>query len=63
MNLRDAEVALPVRLKTAKQTGCMQFRDSIRPVLDKDRNVDVIIFGSPVYFGYPTLVQRDFIFL
>ena len=32
-----------------------------RKWLDKAREADVVIFGSPVYFGYPTGLLRAFI--
>lgn len=36
-------------------------KDDIWPWLDKAREADVVIMGSPVYFGYPTGLLRAFI--
>lgn len=36
-------------------------KDEAWPYLDKAREADVVVFGSPVYFGYPTGLLRAFI--
>lgn len=36
-------------------------KDELWPWLDKARQADVVIFGSPVYFSYPTGLLRAFI--
>lgn len=36
-------------------------KDETWPYLEKAREADVVIFGSPVYFGYPTGLVRAFI--
>lgn len=41
-------------IKNAKTHGVCAIRDSIRPVIEKCQEADVLVFGSPVYFGYPT---------
>ena len=35
-------------------------KDETWPYLDKAREADVVIFGSPVYFGYPTGLLRAY---
>ena len=35
-------------------------KDETWPYLEKAREADVVIFGSPVYFGYPTGLLRAF---
>lgn len=35
-------------------------KDDTWPYLEKAREADVVIFGSPVYFGYPTGLLRAF---
>ena len=36
-------------------------KDETWPLLEKAREADVVIFGSPVYFSYPTGLFRAFI--
>lgn len=36
-------------------------KDETWPCLDKARQADVVIMGSPVYFGYPTGAFRSFV--
>ena len=48
------------KLKNAKTNGVCAIRDSIRPVLEKAHEADVLVMGSPVYFSYPTGVLRAF---
>lgn len=49
------------KIKNSKTDGVCAIRDSLRPVLESARHADVIILGSPVYFGYPTGVLRSFV--
>lgn len=49
------------KIKNSKTNGLCAIRDSIRPVLEKAKNTDVIVFGSPVYYGYPTGQLRNFV--
>lgn len=49
------------KIKYSKTNGLCAIRDSIRPVLEKAKNADVIVFGSPVYYGYPTGQLRNFV--
>lgn len=49
--------------KNSKTNGVCAVRDAIRPVLKKAAEADIIVLGSPVYFGYPadqvrSLVER-----
>ena len=48
------------KLKNAKTNGVCAVKDSLRPVLEKAHEADVIIIGSPIYFDYPTGVVRSF---
>lgn len=48
------------KLKNSKCNGVCALKDSIRPVLEKAHEADVIVMGSPVYFSYPTGVLRAF---
>ena len=42
------------KIKNSRTNGLCAIKDSIRPVLEKAKNADVLVFGSPVYYGYPT---------
>ncbi|MBR1792074.1 MAG: flavodoxin family protein [Bacteroidales bacterium] len=49
------------QLKNAKADGVCALRDDLRPVLEKAKEADVIVIGSPVYFSYPTGATRSFL--
>jgi len=48
------------KLKNAKTDGVCALKDDLRPVLQQAREADIIVIGSPVYFGYPTGEVRSF---
>ena len=41
--------------------GLCAIRDNMRPILEKAHEADVIIIGSPNYFGYPTAMAFAFL--
>lgn len=47
--------------KGNKTGGLCAIRDNLRPLLEKARNADVIIIGSPNFFGYPSGMVRSFL--
>ena len=49
------------KLKNAKTNGVCALRDDLRPILERARQADVLVLGSPIYFGYPTGVYRAFL--
>ena len=49
------------KLKDSKTNGLCAFRDALTPTLEKAREADVIVIGSPVYFSYPTGPTRSFL--
>ena len=49
------------KIKNSKTNGVCAIRDSIRPVIEKCQDADVIVIGSPVYFGYPTGSVRSLV--
>ena len=49
------------KLKNAKTQGLCVIKDSLRPVLAKALESDVLVMGSPIYFSYPTGMFRLFI--
>ena len=49
------------KLKNRKTNGVCAIRDELRPILERARQADVLVIGSPVYFSYPTGVMRSFL--
>ena len=49
------------KLKNAKTNGVCAIRDELRPILERARQADVLVLGSPIYFSYPTGVYRAFL--
>ena len=48
------------KLKNSKCNGLCAIKDDLRPVLERCREADVLVFGSPVYYSYPTGLMRAF---
>ncbi|MCR4818046.1 MAG: flavodoxin family protein [Fretibacterium sp.] len=48
------------KVKNSKTNGLCAFRDTLTPTLEKARQADVIVIGSPIYFSYPTGAVRSF---
>lgn len=49
------------KIKNSKTNGVCAIRDSIRPVIERIHDADVLIVGSPVYFGYPAGQVRNLV--
>ena len=49
------------KVKNSKTNGVCAVRDSIRPVIERAQEADILVFGSPVYFSYPTGQVRNLI--
>ncbi len=47
--------------KGNKTGGLCAIRDNLRPILQKAMEADVVIIGSPNFFGYPSGMVRAFI--
>ncbi len=47
--------------KGNKTGGLCAIRDNLRPLLEKAREADVVIIGSPNFFGYPSGMVRAFL--
>lgn len=41
--------------------GICAIKDNLRPILEKAYNADVVIIGSPNFFGYPSAMVRAFV--
>lgn len=48
------------KLKNSKCNGLCAIKDDLRPILERCREADVLVFGSPVYYSYPTGMLRSF---
>ena len=48
------------KIKNSKCNGVCALKDDLRPVLERARQADVLVFGSPVYYSYPTGMMRAF---
>lgn len=49
------------KMKGNKTGGLCAIRDNLRPLLEKALAADVVIIGSPTYFGYPAGMVRSFL--
>ncbi len=49
------------KLKNSKTNGLCAYKDSITPVLQKAKEADLVIVGSPVYYNYPASQVRSFL--
>lgn len=47
------------KLKNSKTNGICAIKDDLRPVLERARQADVVVIGSPVYYSYPTGMMRS----
>ncbi len=47
--------------KGNKTNGVCAIRDNLRPLLEKVRDADAVIIGSPNFFGYPSGMVRSFL--
>ena len=49
------------KIKNSKTNGLCVVKDELRPILEEAVEADIIVIGSPVYYGYPTGEVRSFI--
>lgn len=49
------------KIKGNKANGLCAYRDALTPLLQKVREADALIIGSPVYYDYPTAQTRAFL--
>ena len=40
------------KLKNATTNGVCALRDELRPILERARQADILVLGSPIYFSY-----------
>ncbi|MBR1928725.1 MAG: flavodoxin family protein [Paludibacteraceae bacterium] len=48
------------KLKNSRCNGVCAIKDDLLPLLERCRQADVLVLGSPVYYSYPTGVMRAF---
>lgn len=60
INFLGCKSCFACKIKNSKTNGVCALRDDLRPVLERVRQADVVVVGSPVYYSYPTGVVRAF---
>lgn len=60
IDFKGCKSCFACKIKNSKTNGLCALRDDLRPVLERCRQVDVIVLGSPVYYSYPTGEMRAF---
>ena len=61
IDFKGCKSCFACKLKNSKCNGICAIKDDLRPILERARQADVLVLGSPVYFSYPTGVLRAFI--
>jgi multimeric flavodoxin WrbA len=60
IDFKGCKSCFACKLKGSKCNGVCALRDDLRPVLERARQADVLVLGSPVYYSYPTGVMPAF---
>ena len=60
INFHGCKSCFACKLKNSKTNGICAIKDDLRPVLERARQCDVLVLGSPVYYSYPTGDLRSF---
>ncbi|MBR1755317.1 MAG: flavodoxin family protein [Bacteroidaceae bacterium] len=60
IDFKGCKSCFACKLKGSKTNGICAIKDDLRPVLERARESDVLVMGSPVYYSYPTGVIRAF---
>jgi multimeric flavodoxin WrbA len=60
IDFKGCKSCFACKLKGSKCNGVCALRDDLRPVLERARQADVLVLGSPVYYSNPTGVMRAF---
>lgn len=48
------------KVKNSKNNGLCAYKDALTPILEKAREADILVMGSPIYFSHPTGPIRSF---
>lgn len=60
INFHGCKSCFACKIKNSKTNGVCAIKDDLRPVLERARQCDVLVLGSPVYYSYPTGDLRSF---
>lgn len=60
IDFKGCKSCFACKVKNSRTNGVCALKDDLRPVLERCREADVIVLGSPVYYSYPTGVIRAF---
>ncbi len=60
IDFKGCKSCFACKLKGSKCNGVCAIKDDLRPILERMRQADVIVLGSPVYYSYPTGEMRSF---
>ena len=61
LDFKGCKSCFTCKVKNAKTNGLCAMRDDLRPVLERTRQADVVVLGSPVFFNFATGVYREFL--
>ncbi len=59
-NFKGCMSCFACKRKDSTTNGLCEIKDELQPILEKCINADALIFGTPVYFSYPTGMFRSF---
>ncbi len=60
IDFKGCKSCFACKIKNSKTNGVCALKDDLRPILERCREADVIMLGSPVYYSYPTGEIRSF---
>ena len=60
IDFKGCKSCFACKIKNSKTNGVCALKDDLRPILERCREADVIVLGSPVYYSYPTGEIRSF---
>ena len=60
LNYKGCMSCFACKLKNAKTEGVCAIKDELRPVLEKCKDADIIVLGSPIYYSDVTGMMRSF---
>lgn len=60
IDFKGCKSCFACKIKNSKTNGVCTLKDDLRPILERCRQADVVVLGSPVYYSYPTGEIRSF---
>ena len=61
LNFKGCKSCFACKLKNNKTNGLCVIRDDLRPVLEKAREAEIVVVGTPIYISFSTGVAREFL--